>query len=99
MNLSLLASRLLLDLLWQQDRLDVGQDTALSNGDTREKLVQLFVVPDGQLQVPGDDPGLLVVSGSVAGQLEDLSAQVLENSCQVDWSSSADSLGVVALPQ
>jgi len=33
-------------------------------------LSQLFVVPDRQLQVLGNNPGLLVVPGSVAGQLE-----------------------------
>ena len=62
-----------------------------------EQLVQLFVVPDGQLQVSGDDPGLLVVFSSVASQLKDLSSQVLEHSSKVDWSSSTNSLSVVAL--
>ena len=38
-------------LFGQEDGLDVGQDTALSDGDSLEKLVQLFVVSDGQLKM------------------------------------------------
>ncbi|KAA8593245.1 hypothetical protein FQN60_009361 [Etheostoma spectabile] len=34
--------------------------------------------------VAGDDPGLLVVAGSVSSQLQDLSGQVLQHSRQVD---------------
>jgi len=86
-------------LLWQQNGLDVRQDAALGDGDTRQELVQLLVVSDGQLQVSRDDSGLLVVSGSVAGQLEDFSAQVFKHGSQIDWSSSTNTLRVVALPQ
>jgi len=63
---------------------DVGEDTALGDGDVAEELVQLLVVPDGELEVAGDDTGLLVVARGVAGQLEDLSSQVLEDSGEVD---------------
>ena len=89
----------LLRLLGQKDGLDVGQDTSLGNGDAGQKLVQLLVVPDGELKVTGDDPGLLVVTGSIAGQLEDLSCEVLHDGCHVDRGSSADTLSIVALPQ
>ena len=44
-----------------------------------EDLGQLVVVEHGQLEVPRDDPGLLVVPGSVAGQLEDLGGEVLQH--------------------
>ena len=47
----------------------------------------------------GDDPGLLVVPGSVAGQLEDLSSEVLHDGGQVDRGSSANPLGVVTLTE
>ena len=57
---------LLLGLLGEEDGLDVGQDTSLGDGDTGEQFVQLLVVPDGELEVTGDDPGLLVVTGSIA---------------------------------
>ena len=62
-----------------------------------EQLVQLFVVLDSQLQVSGDDPGLLVVFSSVASQLKDLSSQILEHSSKVEWGSSTNSPSVVAL--
>ncbi|KAF0022889.1 hypothetical protein F2P81_024870 [Scophthalmus maximus] len=65
----------LLGLLGQQHRLDVGQHAALSDGDSAQQLVELLVVADSQLQVTGDDPGLLVVAGRVTGQLQDLSGQ------------------------
>ena len=45
------------------------------------------------------DPLFLVVAGGVAGQLEDLSGQVLHDGCQVDGGACSDSLGVVALSE
>ena len=86
-------------LLGQKDRLDVRQDTTLGDGDTGEKLVELLIVPHSELKVTGDDPGFLVVSGSVAGQLKDLSSQVLHDGSQVDWCSGTDSFGVVSLAE
>lgn len=91
--------RLLLGLLGEQDGLDVGQHTALSDGDAGEQLVELLVVSDGQLQVARNDAGLLVVTGGVPGELEHLSRQVLENRGQVDGSSGPDALGVVSLAE
>ena len=57
----------------QEHGLDTGEDSALGKGDSGEQLAQPLVVPDGQLEVTGDDPGPLVVTRSVASQLEDLS--------------------------
>ncbi|KAF3859729.1 hypothetical protein F7725_022128 [Dissostichus mawsoni] len=54
--------------------LDVGQHASLSDGHSSQQLVQLLVVADGELQVAGDDTGLLVVPGGVSSQLQDLSA-------------------------
>ena len=90
---------LLLGLLGEEDGLDVGQDTSLGDGDTGQKLVQLLVVPDGELEVTGDDPGLLVVTGGVAGQLEDLSGQVLHDGGHVHGGTGSDTLSIVSLPQ
>ena len=90
---------LLLSLLGEEDGLDVGEDTTLSDGDTREKLVQLLVITDGELKMTGDDSRLLVVTGGVASQLEDLSGEVLEDGRQVDGRSGANSRGVVSFPQ
>ena len=82
-------------LLWQEDSLDVGQNTSLGDCDTCQKLIQFLVVPDGQLKMARVDPLLLVVTGGVAGQLEDLSSEVFHHGRQVDWSTSTDSLSVV----
>ena len=90
---------LLLGLLGEKDGLDVGEDTTLGDGDTREKLVQLLVITDGELEMSGDDSGLLVVTGSVASQLEDLSSEVLKDSSQVDGSTSTHALSIVAFAQ
>merc|ERR1712186_143414 len=89
----------LVRLLGQKDSLDVGEDSALGDGDSGEQLVQLLVVPDGQLEVAGDDPSLLVVAGSVASQLEDLSSEVLHDGGQIDRGSGTNTGGVVTLPQ
>ena len=86
-------------LLGEENGLNVGKDTTLGNGDTAEELVQLLVVPDGELQVSWDDPALLVVAGGVACQLKHFGAQVLQNGGQVDRSASADALRVVAFPE
>ena len=90
---------LLFGLLGEKDSLDVGEDTSLSDGDSSQEFVQFFVITDGQLQVTGDDPGLLVVTGGVACQLENLSGQVLKDGSKVHWCTSSNSLGVVAFPQ
>lgn len=44
--------------------------------DRLEELVEFLVVSDGQQEVPGVDPFLLVVRCSVATQLEDFRAQI-----------------------
>ena len=92
-------SLFLLGLLGQEHSLDVGQYTSLGNGDTREELVQLFIVTDGELKMTGDDPRLLVVTSSIASQLEHLSCEVFHHSSQVDWGTSTNSLGIVALAE
>jgi hypothetical protein len=52
---------------------DIRQDTTLGYGDMAQELVQLFVIADGELEMTGDDTGLLVVTRSIARKLEDLS--------------------------
>lgn len=72
---------------------NVGQDTALGNGDRPKQLVQLLVVADGELQVAGNDTRLLVVAGGVASQLEDFGRQILKHGSEVDggaWAGSSD---------
>jgi hypothetical protein len=85
--------RLLALALREQDGVDVGQDAAGRDGHAAEELVELLVVADGQLHVPGDDAGLLVVAGGVAGELKDLGTEVLEDRGQVDRSAGSNALG------
>jgi hypothetical protein len=67
-----------------------GKPRIKANVQKRTKLVQLLVVPDSQLQVSGNDTGLLVVSGGVTGELENFSGKVLEDGSEVDGGTSSD---------
>jgi hypothetical protein len=78
---------------------NVGQNTTLGDGDVSEKLVQLLIIPNGELEMTGDDTGLLVVAGSVASQLEDFGREVLKDGSEVDGSTSTNTLSVVALAE
>ena len=86
----------LLGLLGQKNSLDVGKNTSLSDGDAGEEFVQLFVIADSKLKVTRNDSGLLVVTSSVARQLEDFRAQIFKHRRQVDWCTSANTLSIVA---
>ena len=79
--------------------MNVWQDTTLRDCNVSQKLVQLLIVADGQLEMTRDDTGLLVVTGGVASKFEDFSGEVFEHGCQVDWGTSTDTLGIVALSQ
>ena len=79
--------------------MDVGENTSLGDGGAVKKLVQLLVVADGQLDVAGDDAGLLVVASGVSGQLENLSGQVLDDGSEVDGGASSDAASVASLLQ
>ena len=90
---------LLLGLLGEKHVVDVRENTASSNGDVAEELVELFVVADGQLQVTRDDASLLVVTGGVACEFEDLGAQVFQDSGEVHRGTASDALGVSSVLQ
>ena len=97
--INLIDSLLVGGFLGEEDGLDVWQDTSLGDGDSAEKFVQFFVVSDGELEMAGDDTGLLVVTGGVSGQLEYLSGKVLQNGGEVHGGSGSHSLGVVSLAE
>lgn len=78
---------------------NVGQNTTLGDCDVSQKLVQLLIVSDGELEMTGDDTGLLVITSGVASQLENFGSQIFKDSSQVDWSTSTDTLSVVALSE
>lgn len=79
--------------------MNVWQNTTLCDCDVSEKLVQLFIVSDGELQMTRDDTGLLVITSGIASKFENLSSEILENSGEVNWSTSTDTLSIVALSQ
>ena len=76
--------------------MDVWQDSTAGDGGSGQELAQLLVVSDGELDVPWDDSGLLVVSGGVTGQLQNLGGEVLEDGGEVDWGAGSDSGGVLS---
>ncbi len=92
----LLALLSLLGLCGEELGVDVGEDSSLGDDDRAEEAVELLVVADRELQVAGDDARLLVVARGVAGELEDLSGEVLEDGGEVDGRAGADAGGVVA---
>ena len=89
----------LFGLLGQENSLDVWQHTTLGDGHSGQQLVQLLVVTDGQLQVTGDDPGLLVVAGSISSQLQDLSGEVLHDGGQIDGRSRTHTFRIVSFAE
>ena len=49
--------------------------------------------------MPGNDPSFLVVAGSVASQLQDLSGEILHHGGEVHRGAGTDPLGVVTLAE
>ena len=86
------ARRLLL-LLGEKHLVDVWQHTTSSDGHTTEQFVELLVVADGKLQVPGDDPFALVVAGCVSSKLKNFGAQVLKHGGHVHGGTTAETRG------
>jgi hypothetical protein len=83
-------------LLGDKENVDVGEDTTSSDSGVAEKLVQFLVVADSQLDVAGNDSGLLVVLGGVTGELEDLGGEVLKDGSEVHGGTGTNALGEAA---
>jgi len=86
-------------LLWKKDSVNVGKDTSRGNGDSSEKLVQLFIVLDGEGNVTRHNTALLVITGGVSGQLKNLGAEVFKDCSKVDGGTGSHSGGILALTQ
>lgn len=79
--------------------MNVGKNSTRSNGDASEQLVQLLVILDSQRNVTGHNSALLVVPGRIASKLQDLSAEVLEHSGEVNRGAGSHSRGILALAE
>jgi len=84
---------------WQQNCVDVRQDSTRSDGHTRHHFVELFVISNGQLNVTGNDSRSLVVFGGVSSQFKNFCAEIFEHCSHVDWSSSTNTFGISSLSQ
>ena len=73
--------------------MDVRENTTGGDGGILKESVELLVVSDSELDVSGDDSGLLGVLGGVTGELEDLSGEVLKDGSEVDGSTGTNSGG------
>jgi hypothetical protein len=51
---------------------DVREHTSIGNCYARQKLSQLLIIPDCQLNMAGNDSTLLVVSASISSKLQHL---------------------------
>merc|ERR1712167_283775 len=89
-------SVLVLLLLGDEEHVDVGEDTTSSDSCVAEELVEFLVVADSELDVSGDDSGLLVVLGGIACELEDLSGEVLKDGSKVHGGTGTNALGEAA---
>ena len=92
-------SKLFGRLLGEKNSVNVGENTTGGDGDVAQQLVQLLVVLDGEGEVTRHDARLLVVTGGVASELEDLGAEVLEDGGEVDGGAGAHAGGVLALAE
>ena len=79
--------------------MDIGKNTTLGDCYSAEEFVELLVIADSELDVTWDDASLLVVTGGVAGKLEDLGSEVLKDGSEVHWGAGTDAGGVFALLQ
>jgi len=76
-------SQLLLVGLHDECLVDVRDHTTTGDGSL-DKGIKFFVTADSQLEMSGGDALDLQVFAGVTGQLEDLSGEVLKDSCGVN---------------
>ena len=86
-------------LFGEEDGLNVGQNSSLSDSNPAEEFVKLFVVSDSELEVARDDSGLFVVPGGVSGQFEDFGGKILHDGGEIDRSTGTNPGGVVSTSQ
>jgi len=98
-NLHLLRGTFFLALrrfTWKKFGLDKGNNTALADNNVTQQLVQFFVIADGELEMARDYTLLLVVAGSIASELQNLSGEILQDCSKVDRCPGSDTLSIVS---
>ena len=81
---------LALFLGWNEENVNVGEDTTWCNCGVVKKLVKFLIVTDSQLDVAGNNTGLLVVFCCITSKFEDLSSEIFENCSEVHWGTSTN---------
>ena len=72
-------------------------NTSRGDSDVGEELVKLFIVPDGEHDVPWADPSLLVVTSGISGKFENFDSEVFEDGSKENWSAGTDTVAITAL--
>ena len=86
-------------LLGEEEFVEIRRDTTSRDSDLTDELVQLFIVFNGELDVTGNDTGLLVFASAIAGQLEQLGDEVLDDCRSEDGCANTEAGGVTSLAQ
>jgi len=89
----------LLLLALDEELVQVGSDTTSGDGDLTNELVQLLIILDSELDVAGDNTGLLVFAGAISRQLEKFGHQIFDDRRGEDGRADTETRGVTALAQ
>ncbi len=82
------------------DGLDtVGHHLFIKAMGVLHHLFEFVVLLDGQGKVSGDDPFHTVLLRHVSSKLQDFSSEVLQDSSNIDWCTSSDSLRILLCAQ
>ena len=86
-------------LLGEEELVEVGRDTTSGDRNLTDKLVQLLIVLNGELDVTGNDTGFFVFASAITGQLEQLGNEVLDDGRGEDGGADTETGCVTALAQ
>ena len=86
-------------LLGEEELVEVGRDTTSGDRNLTDKLVQLLIVLNGELDVTRNDTGFLVFASAITGQLEQLGNEVLDDGRGEDGSADTETGCVTAFAQ
>ena len=73
------------------------EDTTLGNSSVGEEVGELLIISDGEEDESWGNSLSSVVFGGVSGELKDLSAEVLHDGGDIDWSTGTNSGAVSAV--